>query len=330
MTNRLIALITNPSAGGGSSRRGARIARFCKTLKEDGIEVELMETSAPHDALRLAQHAVAQGATDVVIHGGDGTVNEALQGLAGSRVRFAVWPGGTANVLARELGMPAEPRLAARIIAEASTKNVHVGQAVSEDTGESRFFMLMAGVGLDASIVNAVRPGMKRILGKAAFWYSGLGHLAYWQPEEFEVEVGGKSFPGTFAAIGKGSRYGGNLAVTPRARLEEPEFEVCVISSTSRLRFLYLLSHTLMDGLDGDRHDVKFIRATSLRVKGTAPVQVDGELIGTLPMSFRIADWTIEAVVPPHAPVTAQLLPVSQASRSARAALGTSFTALKE
>jgi YegS/Rv2252/BmrU family lipid kinase len=289
-----------------------------------------METAGPHDAQRLARLATAQGATDVIVHGGDGTVNEALQGLAASTVRFAVWPGGTANVLARELGMPTDPRVAARIVAEASTTNVHVGQAVAEETGERRFFMLMAGVGLDASIINAVHPRMKRIIGKAAFWYSGLGHLAYWQPEEFEVEIGNNRFPGTFAAIGKGSRYGGNLAVTPRARLEEPEFEVCVINSTSRLRYLYLLSHTLRDGLDGDRHDVKFIRTTSLKVKGSAPVQVDGELIGTLPMSFRIADWTIEAVVPPHAPVTAQLLPVSQASRRARAALGTSFTALKE
>src|SRR3954447_8177445 len=103
----------------------------------------------------------------------------------------------------------------------------------------------MAGVGLDASIVSRVHPRLKRRVGEAAFWYSGLGHLARWQPIPFNVEVEGHTLRATFAAIGNAAHYGGNLAITPRARLENPEFELCIVDSKSRLRFLYLLSHAI-------------------------------------------------------------------------------------
>jgi diacylglycerol kinase (ATP) len=327
MPKRKAVLITNPGAGGQGARRASNISRFSETLTREGVDLEITETAGPFDARRLADLAVRQGATDLIIHGGDGTVNEALQGLGGAAIRLAIWPGGTANVLAKELGMPAVAETAARIIAGGSTRQVHIGRAFNEATGEERYFLLMAGIGLDASVVSAVRPWMKRLIGKAAFWYSGLGHLAHWNPEQFEIQLPGKKLRGTFAAVGNGSRYGGNLAVTPRARLEDPEFEVCVIQSCSRLRFLHLLTYMLRNGVDEDREDVKFIRTRSLHVEGSAPVQVDGEVIGTLPMSFEIANWTLEVVVPPTAPLTAYLLPVNQASRSSRTALGESFTA---
>src|SRR2546423_694244 len=78
---------------------------------------------------------------------------------------------------------------------------VHIGCAIDESTGERRYFFLMAGVGLDASIVRRVRPRLKRRVGEVAFWYSGLEHLAGWQPTPFQMEVDGHTFPATFAAI---------------------------------------------------------------------------------------------------------------------------------
>src|SRR6266852_752352 len=109
MTRRKAVLISNPMAGGGHSRRESRIARFCDALVGNGVDVEVSQATDPFSAGRLGQKAVQNGATDIVIHGGDGTINEALQGLIGIPVRVAVWPGGTANVLARELQMPVSP-----------------------------------------------------------------------------------------------------------------------------------------------------------------------------------------------------------------------------
>ena len=138
---------------------------------------------------------------------------------------------------------------------------------------------------------------MKRRVGEAAFWYSGLGHLAKWQPVPFEVEVDGQTLQATFASIGKAAHYGGNLAITPRARMEKPEFEVCIVDSTSRLRFLRLLSHAVRSrGVAEDARGVQFIRASRARVTGDVLVQIDGELTGQLPMTFEIAPTPIEII----------------------------------
>src|SRR5258705_2121832 len=290
MLTRNAALIANPKAGGGQGLTQRRVAEFCDTLAAKNVGVEVVWTSRPNDAAVLAATAVQNGATDIVIHGGDGTINEALQGLVGLPVRVAVWPGGTENVLARELHMPVSPTQAATIIAEGCTKLIYIARALNEISGYGRYFILMAGIGLDASVVYAVRPGLKRIFGEAAFWYSGLSQLARWRPEKFQVEVANRKYPATFAVIGKCSRYGGNLAVTPRARLDEPEFEICIINSTSRLRYMKFLLHSMRNGLDTDESDVTFLRTARAKVTGNVPVQLDGELVGKLPLAFEIAD----------------------------------------
>src|SRR5947208_15409650 len=104
---RSAILIANPKAGRGSaaSRREA-IERFCRLLKARGVDVELRNTAGPNDATRLAAEAVREGAGDVIVSGGDGTINEALQGLVGRRVRLAIWPRGTPNVVGRERQQP--------------------------------------------------------------------------------------------------------------------------------------------------------------------------------------------------------------------------------
>lgn len=260
----------------------------------------MVSTTGPNDATRLARQA-ARGAADVVIIcGGDGTINEALQGIVGTPVQLAVLPCGTANVLARELKLPFDARQIARLIEQGRTRRIHVGCATIEHTGARHYFLLMAGIGLDASVVRRVRPRLKRRVGEAAFWYSGLGHLAYWEPLPFHIEVGGESYPATFAAVGKAPHYGGGLGITPRARLDAPEFEVCISDSRSRLRYLYLLSHALQPGgVAETAAGVRFIRTAKARATGgSALVQIDGELIGELPMTFEIAPHTVEIVVP--------------------------------
>jgi diacylglycerol kinase (ATP) len=293
---RTAILISNPSAGRGGEGRAREVARFCELLKERGITVELLNTSGPGDAARLAASAAERGVREVIVSGGDGTINEALQGLAGRGVRMGIWPRGTANVLARELSLSPRVGKAAEVIAQGVSRSVHLGLATVEATGERRYFFLMAGIGLDASIVEGVRPRLKRRVGEAAFWYSGIGHLLRWRPHSFQVEVNGETFPATFAAIGKAPRYGGELSITPRARLDEPRFEICLINSHSRLRYLRLLSRAMRGGVEEDARSVRFIRATRARATGDVLVQVDGEIIGRTPMTFEIAPHSIEVI----------------------------------
>ncbi|HEV2913066.1 MAG TPA: YegS/Rv2252/BmrU family lipid kinase [Pyrinomonadaceae bacterium] len=301
MTERTAAavLISNPNAGRGGSAREREVVRFCELLRARGVEVEVLNTSGSGDAARLAERAAAQGNVRVVIvSGGDGTINEALQGLVGTEVRMGIWPRGTANVLARELGVPFDAERAAEAIARGFARRVHIGCATVEASGERRYFLLMAGVGLDASIVEGVRPRLKRRVGEAAFWYSGVGHLLRWQPRAFQVEIDGETYPATFAAIGNAPHYGGDLSITPRARLDQPEFEICIINSRSRLRYLRLLSRALRGGVPLRTPGVLFIRSTRARATGDVLVQIDGEVVGRLPMTFEVAPHSIEVITP--------------------------------
>lgn len=299
MTERKAFLISNPNAGRGGARRAREVESFCENLRGRGISVEVADTKGPRDAERLARGAVGNGFKEVVVSGGDGTINEAMQGLVGSGARVGVWPAGTANVLARHLSLPFDPLAAAEVFAKGHTRRITLGRALEEETSRVRYFFLMAGVGLDASVVRNVRPRLKKRVGEAAYWYSGFGHLAHWRPSVFKVEVGGDEYPATYAAIGKAPWYGGGLRLTPRARLDADEFEVCIVNTRSRLRYLYVLSRAMRDGgAPDDAGAVRYLRAARLRVRGDAYVQADGELIGRLPMTFEVVREGVEIVAP--------------------------------
>jgi len=291
-------LISNPKTGRYASRRLRPIQETVSHLKSLGLDVELKLTTRPHEATEIAARAARNGSADVIVAGGDGTINEAIQGLAGTKARLGIIPRGTANVLARELGLPLDEQEAAAVAARGKSRRIHLGLAIDEQSGVSRYFALMAGIGLDASIVRHVRPRLKKRIGKGAFWISGLRHLASWSPRAFKLEIDGREYTATFAAIGKAPRYGGDLAITPGARLDEPEFEVCIIETSNRFRYLRLLSYAVRDGMPRDNPAVQFIKTDKVRAFGNAQVQIDGELIGELPMRFEIAPHSLEVIVP--------------------------------
>lgn len=298
MSIRKVTLISNPKTGRYAARRLRPIPELASQMESFGIKVDLQLTQGPGDATAIAARAARNGSADIVVAGGDGTINEALQGLAGTSARLAIIPRGTANVLARELGLPLDNQQAAAIAAQGKARRIYLGLAINETTGESRHFVLMAGIGLDASVVRRVQPSLKKRIGKGAFWISGLSHLANWDPRPFNLELEGQEYSATFAAIGKAARYGGDLAITPGARLDQPEFEICIIQTTGRLRYLRLLSQAMRNGMPRDTNEVRFVKTACVRAYGEAPVQVDGELIGHLPMRFEIAPHSLEIIVP--------------------------------
>jgi YegS/Rv2252/BmrU family lipid kinase len=295
--SRKATLISNPKTGRYVSRRKT-IQELASDLNAQGVEVELKFTAGPGDAAQLAAKAANNGSTDVIVAGGDGTINEAIQGIIGTKSRLGILPRGTANVLARELGLPMNIDQAINIAAQGNSRRIHFGIAIDEATNTRRHFVLMAGIGLDASVVRRVQPGLKKRIGKGAFWLSGLSHLATWRPHPFSLEIEGKTYSATFAAIGKAARYGGDLMITPRARLDEPSFEICIIESASRVQYLHLLSYAMREGMPNDKQGVHFVKASKVRAFGDAPVQVDGEVIGHLPMRFEISPHSLEVIVP--------------------------------
>jgi YegS/Rv2252/BmrU family lipid kinase len=290
-------LISNPKTGRYGSRR-LSIDQLSQYLKSLDVEVDVKLTASPGDATEIAARVARNGSSDVIVAGGDGTINEVIQGLAGTKARLAIIPRGTGNVLARELGLPLDERKAIEVAARGNSRRIHFGVAIDEKTNTSRYFVLMAGVGLDASVVGRVHPGLKKRIGRAAFWLSGFSHLATWNPHQFKLEIDGETYEATFAAIGKAARYGGDLAITPGARLDEPEFEVCIIDTFSRIRYLRLLSQAVRNRMPQHQPGIRFVKTTCVKGLGDAPVQVDGELMGQLPMRFEIAEHSLEVIVP--------------------------------
>lgn len=298
MSIRKATLIANPKTGRYASRRLRPVEELASRLESLGVKVDVKQTAGPGEAAAIAARAARNGTSDVIVAGGDGTINEAIQGLAGTGARLAIIPRGTANVLARELGLPLDDERAIEVAARGKSRKIYLGLAIDEKTDKTRYFVLMAGIGLDASVVRRVQPSLKKRIGKGAFWVSGLSHLATWNPRPFTLEIEGQTYPATFASIGNGAKYGGDLAITPGARLDQREFEICIIKTASRLRYLHLLSYAMRNGMPRDTPEVKFVNAVSVKARGDAQVQVDGELIGQLPMRFEIAPHSLEVIVP--------------------------------
>jgi diacylglycerol kinase (ATP) len=298
MTKRKAILISNPRTGRYATRPRKPIEEIRDRLSSLGLDIELINTTRPGHATEIARLAARNGTADVIVAGGDGTINEAIQGMVGTKARLGIIPRGTANVLARELKLPSDDNDATAVVGRGKSRTIHFGVAVDEPKQTRRYFLLMAGIGLDAAVVTQVPASLKSRFGKGAFWFSGLRQLTKWNPPIFTVEVENQQYSATFVAIGNAASYGGDLAITPRARIDQAEFEVCIIQTTSRWRYLHLASQALGHGLQEGSSDVRFLKTNAVRAVGEAAVQVDGEVIGTLPMRFEIAPDSLEVIVP--------------------------------
>jgi diacylglycerol kinase (ATP) len=289
---RSVRIIYNPGAGRSRGRSQA-VSHMVELLQRRGLRVDAHATSAPGDATRLSREALAAGADLVVVHGGDGTVNEAMQPLVGGSTALAVWPGGTANVLMRELGLPRNPERVADMIAAGRTRRVTVGRA-----GE-RYFLLMAGVGLDAALVREVNPRLKRLAGQGAFWFAALQQFVRWEPRRFLVEVEGRRYEATFALLANAACYAGAMRIAPHASMESDHLDLCLIDWTDRRRFVRHARAGFTGTLAG-LPGVTYLKVRSATALGNdaVSVQVDGELLGQLPMTFACVPAALSLVVP--------------------------------
>ena len=293
---RTAVLVHNPGAGRQRDRFHS-VTRMIDLLRRHDIAVTPRITTAPADATRLTAEAAAAHVDLVIVHGGDGTVNEAIQALVGTSTPLAVWPRGTSNVLARELALPGSLDLVARVIAAGAIRRVSVGRA-----GE-RYFLLMAGVGLDADTLRSVHPGLKRLTGEGAYWMAGLRQLSDWNPVPFMVETESGRHRATFAVVANASSYGGGLRFAPEASMDDDVLDLCLFDSTQRHRFARYLaaafsgSHLGMPG-------VSYVKARRAVAHGpdNRLVHVDGELLGRLPVSFDCVPDALSLVVPEKPP----------------------------
>ncbi|MGC2415702.1 MAG: YegS/Rv2252/BmrU family lipid kinase, partial [Stellaceae bacterium] len=247
---------------------------------------------AQGDAERLAREAEADFEI-IVAAGGDGTLNAVVNGMKAAPRAVALLPLGTANVLAREIGLPRDPERLAELIAAGPVRPIWPGRVAG------RLFLTMASSGFDAEVVAAVNPRLKRYVGRLAFAWAILMCLWRYRACELSIRIEGVEYHAATVIAAKGRFYAGSYVIAPRADLAEPTLDFVLLRRAGRLAVLGYLGALLLGGVT--RHkDITVLRAREASVSAAAaiPVQADGEIVGHLPVLIGIAEEPVHLVRP--------------------------------
>ena len=290
-TTTAAVIIGNPNSGSAGDE--GYLEGFADTLRAGGLTVEVLNTERPDHATELA---AAAGDRLVIAAGGDGTVNEVLNGLS-EGATLGILPLGTANVLARELGLPLDPEGACERILTGSASRMDVGVATDED-GTERRFACMAGIGFDADVVREVGPRLKRYLRSLAFPLVALKVFFRGDRPQLHIKDGDTTHVVQYAVVANGQYYGGDFETAEDASLMSGELQVVLVEKVGRLMRPDVLAHILAKKpLDRTMRSFasRGVRAESPD-RRRVPVQIDGEVWGHLPMSFRIEPGALEVI----------------------------------
>ena len=300
-----LLLIVNPrSANGSTGRRWPAIEGKLRTLLPP-FDVAFSER--PLHATAIAREAAGRYGC-IALVGGDGTVNEVVNGLAGSQVPMALLPAGTANILAKELRIPWDIPRAARLIPGGVVRRIALGMVLPLNgrgsvglSPEGRYFLCVGGAGPDGAIVNGVHEGLKKRVGVLAYWAEGVKQLFSYGFPEIRIRSNGRERKATILVAGRTVHYGGPFKITTGASLFEDRFEFLTNSRRSRLAYLGCLPALWLGKLRA-KEGIETWKGTEAicEAAGSEPVyaQVDGEPAGRLPLVFRIVPDALSLVTP--------------------------------
>ena len=295
-----IKIIVNPVSGRGKALRLAE--SVTAILRGQGCTVDLQRTQQGGDARRLA--AESAGFSALAATGGDGTVNEVLNGLpAQGTPALAMLPSGTANVFAKELKLPRSAAGLARVLRE--------GREISWDLGVERIagrkFLLFASAGYDAHVVHIFHAARRGPIQMWQYVLWGLKSILDYEIPRITVEVDGSRLTteAAWVTISNVPSYGGPLVFTPRARPDNQTFEVMVQHARRRrdvVRMFWAAILAWFTGLEYRMRDVTFHTARRVRVTSTdgrpVPVQMDGDPAGHLPADVEVVPGGVRVLSP--------------------------------
>jgi len=280
-------VIFNPTA---RSQRATSLWRNVEsTIRETA---GIYPTTRAGEARALAHQAVQNGARRIIAAGGDGTVNEVVNGMAGSSAALGILPLGTMNVFAAELGLPKDLRKCWEVIQAGHTRPIDLARA------NAHAFVQMAGAGFDAQALQKTSWDAKRNLGPLSYLLSAA-QVATQKPPLLRVQAGGTLQEGSFVLIGNGRHYGGPFPVFPNARLDDGLLDVVIFKNLSHLD-LIRYAQGILFGTHPNMHDVTYFQTPTLTVtsESEVPVEVDGEVIGNLPVTFCCEPGALPVLVP--------------------------------
>jgi len=293
-------VIFNPTA------RGDKAKNLRSHLDAISRQTALKQTLVAGDARRLAAEAVREGFEVIVAAGGDGTLNEVLNGIGDERDGFeraclGVLPFGTVNVFAQELSIPAKLELAWEIIRRGRETRIDLPcvEYTANGGSERRYFAQLAGAGLDARAIELVKWQVKKLVGPVAYVLAGAHALLGASCKITAAAGKGASIVGELVLIGNGRLYGGRYKLFPKADLRDGLLEVCVFPKVNWLTLARCSPGLLLNGtLPAASTELFQAERLTLTSPGPTPLQIDGELIGQLPATFTIERSRLRVIAP--------------------------------
>ncbi len=292
-----VIVIFNPNAGQADFLE-ASMNRAATLWRDRGWMVTYAPTQFAGHATQIAREAADNGYDYAIAAGGDGTVNEVMNGLLHTNTALGTLPIGTVNIWAREMGLPMDIVGAAKQLLEAQVRSVDVGMA------GDRAFLLMAGVGFDAAVTQSVDAGEKKRFGAIAYIKQAFQVAWKFQGVRTLLRIDGKRVRGRILmiVIGNSQLYGGVVKFTAHAIVDDGLLDVCVIKGRSMLTAPLRLFSVFTRNYNRDPK-VAYFKASRVEIQGKKrlPIQVDGDFIGKTPMRFEIRPGALRVMVPPQA-----------------------------
>ncbi len=286
-------VIFNPAARGEKSQR---LRRFLDSKRND--HVTLAPTEKGGDASRLAAQAVADGYELIVAAGGDGTINEVINGIGTSGASLGILPFGTVNVFAQDLGIPRKTEEAWAVIERGRARSVDLAGA--ESNGKTRFFVQLAGVGFDARAVRVASWALKKKIGPLSYVWAGLKTLREKHASvKVRVNATGFSASGVAVLVGNGRFYGGPFRLFPDARMDDGLLDVCVFEKGGYFDVLRY-GQGILRGVHTGFADVRYFQAKEFVCSAAqaVPFELDGEDAGEVPVCFSVMPRALRVMAP--------------------------------
>ena len=269
-----VHIIYNPAAG---SAKPKLISRATRKLQNFGMAVSVEETAGPNMAGAMAQNATAD---ILVAAGGDGTVREVIDGLADTEKSLAIFPMGTANVLAAEMGLKPDVDAVVNTIRYGIARPLHLG------TVNGQHFAVMASIGFDADVVADVSLPLKKWIGRFAYVIEAMRQLIIFRPKNFTLNIDGIDYQCGGAIISNGKYYGGKFICAPSAQVTDARLQICLLRSSNRIDIMnYVIALNL--GKFPKCTGVQVLEGHKFKIDGPrAVLQADGDIIGHSPITI--------------------------------------------
>jgi YegS/Rv2252/BmrU family lipid kinase len=280
-------IILNPAA---HSERAQRKRAQVESLAHDCV---ICATTRTGEAELIARRGIEEGFEKIVAAGGDGTINEVVNGLAGTSATLGLLPIGTMNVFATELGLPVHNlELCWDIIKADSTRAVDLPKA------NQKFFVQLAGVGLDAQVVKETSSQLKRNFGPVSYLISAVQIAARKPPRLFIQSDDATIDEGSFVLVGNGRLYGGPFPFFKHAVIDDGLLDVIVFKRLGYLEIIKYLQDVIFSS-EIRVPEIEYFQTRRLRVDSdqSVPVELDGELVGNCPVEFSLSERSLRVLV---------------------------------